>query len=76
MATVAHRIGVGAPRAAARPARPATVRRARKSIDQWNDREAGIAAVAVVGALAVVFALIIAGVVLYATTWGYGVSLG
>jgi hypothetical protein len=55
--------------------RSATPRAARKSIDQWNDREAGIAAVSVVGALGLVLLLIIAGVVLYATGWGYAIAL-
>jgi hypothetical protein len=46
-----------------------------KSISEWSDREAGIAAAAVVGALGLVLLLIIAGVVLYATGSGYAVTL-
>lgn len=47
--------------------------RARKSVDQWSDKAAGYAAAFVVGALGLVFLLIIAGVLLYATSWGYSV---
>ena len=67
MATIAHRHVVVQRHTAAEP------RRQRKSIDEWSDKEAGYAAAIVVGALGLVFLLIIAGVVLYATSWGYSV---
>lgn len=75
MATIAQRVISHTPHRAA-PTSPAVPRRARKSIAEWSDREAGIAAVAVVVALGVLILAIIAGVVLYATTWGYAVTLG
>jgi len=38
-----------------------------------TDRQAGLAALAIVVSLSLVFVLIVAGVLLYATTWGYSV---
>ena len=67
MATIAHRDVLVRRHTAAAP------RPARKSIDEWSDKQAGYAAAIVVGALGLVFLLIIAGVVLYATSWGYSV---
>jgi hypothetical protein len=49
---------------------------AHRSASDWSDRETGLMAAAVVGALGLVFLLIIVGVVLYASTWGYSVTLG
>jgi len=49
---------------------------ARRSASDWSDRETGLMAAAVVGALGLVFILIVVGVILYASAWGYSVTLG
>ena len=83
MAVAANRVkhssrAVNQERRAAEPRRMsvAATPRLRTGISDWSDRQAGMAAVWTVGALALAILLIVAGVVFYATTYeGYAVLL-
>lgn len=75
MAAVVRKPGFAVPGRSVRTG-SVPVHQARKSMDEWSDREAGLAAVGVIAGLGLVILLIVGGVVLYATTWGYAISLG